>query len=83
MPDFAYIAKDRSGAELSGIVNGPSADHAIEELHKRGLVVLHVTEDRTGRGDAVPWYKKELALFPSSTPTRDLALFTGLADLLF
>jgi type IV pilus assembly protein PilC len=83
VPDFAYIAKDRSGAELSGIVNGPSADHAIEELHKRGLVVLHVTEDRTGKGDAIPWYKKELALFPSSTGTRDLALFTRQLATLF
>jgi type IV pilus assembly protein PilC len=83
VPDFAYIAKDRSGAELSGIVNGPSADSAIEELHKRGLVVLHVTEDRTGKGDAIPWYKKDLSLFPSTTGTRDLALFTRQLATLF
>ena len=83
MPDFAYIAKDRAGAELSGIVSGPNADHAIEELHRRGLVVLHVTEDRTSRRGGVPWYKKELSLFPSGTSTRDLALFTRQLATLF
>lgn len=83
MPDFAYIAKDRTGSELSGIVNGPSADHAIEELHKRGLVVLHVTEDRAGKKDSIPWYKKDLSLFPSSIGTRDLALFTRQLSTLF
>ncbi|MDZ4804609.1 MAG: type II secretion system F family protein, partial [Candidatus Eisenbacteria bacterium] len=83
MPDFAYIAKDRAGSELSGVVNGPSADHAIEELHKRGLVVLHVTEDRAGKKDSIPWFKKDLSLFPSSIGTRDLALFTRQLSTLF
>ncbi|TPW11190.1 MAG: type IV pilus assembly protein PilC, partial [bacterium] len=83
MPDFAYIAKDRAGSEMSGVVTGPSADHAIEELHKRGLVVLHVAEDRTGKGAGVPWYKRDLALVPSSVNTRDLALFTRQLSTLF
>lgn len=83
MPDFAYIAKDRTGEELSGIVTGPSADYAIEELHKRGLVVLHVAEDRTGKGDGIPWYKRDLSLIPTTTNTRDLALFTRQLSTLF
>jgi type IV pilus assembly protein PilC len=83
VPDFAYIAKDRAGEELSGIVSVPSADHAIEELHKRGLVVLHVAEDRTGKGDGIPWYKRDISLIPTTTNTRDLALFTRQLSTLF
>lgn len=82
MPDFAYIAKDRAGAELSGVVSGASADHAIEELHKRGLVVLHVAEDRAKKA-GLPWYKKDMALVPTGTNTRDLALFTRQLATLF
>lgn len=83
MPDFAYIAKNRTGEELSGILTMPSADHAIEELHKQGLIVLHVAEDRTGKGDGIPWYKRDISLIPTTTNTRDLALFTRQLSTLF
>jgi type IV pilus assembly protein PilC len=83
VPDFAYIAKNRTGEELSGILTMPSADHAIEELHKQGLIVLHVAEDRTGKGDGIPWYKRDISLIPTTTNTRDLALFTRQLSTLF
>lgn len=67
---------------MTGIISVPSADHAVEELHKRGLVVIHVTEDRGAR-KGVPWYRKELSFFPTATGTRDLALFTRQLSTLF
>ncbi len=83
MPDFAYIAKDNAGAELTGVLSGATADHVIEELHRKGLVVLHVAEDRTGRKGEIPWYKRDIALIPTGTNTRDLALFTRQLSTLF
>lgn len=82
MPEFAYIAKDRAGAEMSGVVSGLSADQAIEELHKRGLVVLHVAEDRAKSGK-VAWYKRDIPIVGGGTNTRDLALFTRQLATLF
>lgn len=65
------------------MLSSPTADHAIEELHRRGLVVLHVTEDRSARPGHVPWYRKEISLLSGGTPTRDLALFTRQLATLF
>src|SRR5688572_14477057 len=67
---------------MSGIVSGPSADQAIEELHKRGLVVLHVAEDRA-RSGKVAWYKRDIPIVGAGTNTRDLALFTRQLATLF
>ena len=50
MPNFAYIAKDRGGAEMTGIQSGASADHVIEDLHKKGWVVLHVAGGKEDAG---------------------------------
>ena len=67
---------------MSGVVSGLSADQAIEELHKRGLVVLHVAEDRAKSGK-VAWYKRDIPIVGAGTNTRDLALFTRQLATLF
>lgn len=75
MANFAYVAKSRSGDELTGVVTCPSVDDAINNLHSQGLIVLHVAEARTER--KVSSLMGKLATTPiGRTSTRDLALFT-------
>lgn len=75
MANYAYVAKSRTGQELTGILNCPSVDDAVSNLHSQGLVVLHVAEARTER--SVSSFVHKMATTPiGRTSTRDLALFT-------
>lgn len=74
MANYAYVAKARSGQELSGFLAAASADEAISHLHAQGLVVLHVAEESGGgRGGAV---RNFASLAFGRVGTRDLALFS-------
>jgi type IV pilus assembly protein PilC len=75
MPNFAYVAKSRSGQEISGFIGASNIDHVIDQLHTRGLIVLNVVEDKAGSRIGNAW--KQFATTPlGGTSTRDLALFT-------
>jgi type IV pilus assembly protein PilC len=83
MPNFAYVAKSRTGEELSGVVTGASVDQVVEDLHRRGLVVLHVAEEALGwRGRSSLVKKLNEPIF-GGVSTRDLALFTRQVATLF
>ncbi len=75
MATFSYLAKDQTGAELSGLLNGTSADEIIQRLHQQGLAVLHVAEDRGGR-DLRHWWRSFATMTIGRASTRDLALFS-------
>lgn len=75
MPNFAYVAKSRSGEEQAGFQAGSNIDDVVRSLQDRGLVVLHVAEDRASARSA-PWYVRFATAAIGTTGTRDLALFT-------
>lgn len=75
MAQFAYVAKSKSGEELSGFLDGTSVDEAVTELHARGLIVLHVAEDRSA-AKGLSLLARFMAMPVKRTSTRDLALFT-------
>jgi type IV pilus assembly protein PilC len=75
MPNFAYVAKSRTGEEQSGFLAGSNIDDVVRNLHDRGLVVLHVAEDRASER-SLPWYVRFASASIGTTGTRDLALFT-------
>jgi type IV pilus assembly protein PilC len=75
MPNFAYVARSRTGEELTGFLAGSSLDEVVSHLHGQGLAVLHVVEDRA-RADRRPWRERLPALRLGRTGTRDLALFS-------
>ena len=74
MGTFAYIAKNTTGEELSGLLSGASVDEIVGHLHERGLVVLQVVEDRASTRTLRVSGWSRVSLFTVST--RDLALFT-------
>jgi len=46
MPVYSYSAKDSQGLKLSGIVEALDEHDAITVLHKKGLIVIAVKEER-------------------------------------
>jgi type IV pilus assembly protein PilC len=75
VPNFAYVAKARTGEETAGFQNGASVDAVIGTLHERGLVVLHISEDRT-QASSGRMTGGLLRLGLKRVGVRDLALFT-------
>jgi len=75
MATYCYVAKDHSGAELTGLLSGGSADEIIQRLHQQGLAVLHVAEDRGDRG-LRSWWHGFATMTIGHASTRDLALFS-------
>ena len=75
MANFAYVAKTRTGDEVSGFIDGVNLDDVVGRLHSQGLIVLHVTEDRTG-GSRTTLSQRLASMMKGTVGTRDLALFT-------
>jgi type IV pilus assembly protein PilC len=75
MATYAYIAKNRTGQEITGFLAGGNLDEVVSHLHGQGLAVLHVAEDRT-RGDGRSWGERLANISFGTTGTRDLALFS-------
>jgi len=46
MPFFGYVAKDSAGAKLSGVLEAGDQHEAISVLHKKGLIVISVREEK-------------------------------------
>ena len=75
MASFAYVAKNRTGEEQSGFLNASNIDDVVGQLHSRGLVVLHIAEER-GRSAGLSMFQRLASASIGKTNTRDLALFT-------
>lgn len=75
MASFAYVAKNRTGEEQSGFLSAGTIDDVVGQLHARGLIVLHVAEER-GRGAGLSLFQRLTTASIGKTNTRDLALFT-------
>jgi type IV pilus assembly protein PilC len=84
MPNFAYVARSNSGQETNGVLAGASVDQVVEELHRRGLVVLHVAEDSLVRSASRGWLDAlNRPVLGGGVATRDMALFTRQLSTLF
>lgn len=83
MPNFAYIARNNVGEETNGVVNGTTMDQVVDELHRRGLVVLHVGEDAVHTTSEGWRAALTRPVFGGGVPVRDLALFTRQLSTLF
>ena len=46
MAHYSYIAKDNQGTKLSGVVEVADQHEAIDVLHKKGLIVISVKEEK-------------------------------------
>ncbi len=46
MPLFGYVAKDSQGLKLSGMIEAGDQHEAIGVLHKKGLIVISVKEEK-------------------------------------
>jgi type IV pilus assembly protein PilC len=47
MPVFKYIAKDRKGQPVSGVLSVQNRDVLIENLRKRELIIISITEEKS------------------------------------
>ncbi|MBD3163448.1 MAG: hypothetical protein GF346_13215, partial [Candidatus Eisenbacteria bacterium] len=75
MASYAYVVKNDTGKEVSGVLACGSMDEAVNQLHAQGFVVLHVTEG-IGLGRKPSWLTRFLSKPIGGANTRDLALFT-------
>jgi general secretion pathway protein F len=75
MPVFAFSALSEAGDVVSGELQSPDADAVINQLHARGLLPIHATEQRAGanRPDAARFlaWRRDARL-----SGNDLALFS-------
>ncbi len=75
MATYSFVAKDRSGTEVTGLLSGNTIDEVVTQLHGDGLAVLHVTEDKGG-ASAKSWLKRFSEISFGKVPTRHVALFS-------
>jgi type IV pilus assembly protein PilC len=70
MAVFKYVAKDQSAKTISGKISAKDKDTVVEELRKRKLVVISVTESK---GPAAMEFKFGVA---KRVKTEDLVIFS-------
>ena len=75
MATFMYIARDRAGEEITGVLNGSSMDEVARNLQELGLAVLYVAEKKTNDGMDV-WKNTWKQLNKRKTGAKELALFS-------
>src|SRR5262245_44304472 len=77
MARFAFIAKDRSGSEERGVIEGNSSHDALAALHARGLVVINLSQYRARERAQNPFQAfLRMEVLPARVGVRDIALFT-------
>lgn len=77
MPSFSYVAKDIQGSEVSGRMAAPSPTVVVDELHRRGLIVLSIAHGAAPGvpGGVIRWLRSR-EVIPSRVGVRQLALFS-------
>ncbi len=75
MATFTYVAKDRSGSEVTGLLSGGNIDDIVSQLHGDGFAVLHVAED-LGSAKTKSWLKRFSEISFGKVPNREIALFS-------
>lgn len=79
MPQFEYTGFDKSGARVSGSVEAPDTQQAIQQLKKQGLMLKSVTEEQASKSQSVFSNNKiKLADIEFLTAELSLLLQSGL-----
>lgn len=55
MPNFSYIARDRSGQQTSDVIESPSREAATAALRAQGLLPLKIVEIKTKSDEQLPF----------------------------
>jgi len=75
MASFAYIAKTRTGEEITGQAIGTTLDDVVSQLHGEGLAVLHVSEKAKTKKFSQK-FKEFTSMTIGSASTADQAIFS-------
>lgn len=76
MPKFTYIARDNTGAKVSGVEEAPSKDELVGRLQGRNLLVINIiTEAKEERALFRPEAKAEPHYRRSGINSNDLVVF--------
>ena len=75
MATFTYVAKDRTGTEVTGLLSGSNIDDIVSQLHGDGFAVLHVAEDK-GAAQSKSWLRRFSEISFGRVPNREIALFS-------
>ncbi len=74
MTSYAYVARDKTGRQISDTTEGPNKDAVVQQLRAKGLVVSQITEQK-----ATTRAKKksmgQITLFQGRVKLRDLSIF--------
>lgn len=62
---YRYIAKDRSGKDVSGTIEAGNEEGVVSNLHKRGLVVVSVNKE-----------KKKIKIRSKKVKSEDIVIFS-------
>lgn len=77
MAKFEYVAKRRSGSEISSVITADTTDAAVELLHKEGLIVLSIRQSgptlATRLSQDVPFLASRVSSFVIALFTRQLS----------
>jgi type IV pilus assembly protein PilC len=66
---FSYVAKDNQGLKLSGIIDAADQHDAISILHKKGLIVISVREEKVKKVRAQGVKLDDLVVFSRQLAT--------------
>lgn len=66
---FSYVAKDNQGLRLSGIIDAADQHDAISILHKKGLIVISVREEKVKKVRAQGVKLDDLVVFSRQLAT--------------
>lgn len=75
MATFTYVAKDRTGTEVTGLLSGSNIDDIVSQLHGDGFAVLHVAEDKSA-AQSKSWLRRFSEISFGRVPNREIALFS-------
>src|SRR5437763_16455121 len=73
MPSFTYVARDRGGKQVSGLLAGADERAVREQLRRKDLFVTTITEQRQVNGRANAGAKKKVKLGDMVIMSRQLA----------
>jgi MSHA biogenesis protein MshG len=73
MPSYRYRAQNPAGAAQQGVLEAPDLDHAVERVHRMGLVPIRLEPQGVPGGSRLSGVR---ALLQKRVEPRDLILFT-------
>jgi len=56
MPSFKYVAKNREGSTLGGLVDARDRSSAVDTLRNKGLVIISIVEETTRTKFRLPFF---------------------------